>query len=270
MKYGFIGAGNMAGAIIKGMTIGTKSFAGSDIFVTSKTVTSAKKLAEECGVLPCEKAEDVIDFSDVVVLGVKPNVLAEILPNLKHSFSAKKPLVVSIAAGKTLDYLGHFFDEGTPIVRVMPNINAKIGASTTGMCCNSYVSEEQKEIVKNIFATIGSVADISEQHFSIFSVIGGASVAFAYLYMDALARAALKAGMPKKQALEITAQTVLGSAKMILEGGEQPWPLIDQVCSPGGTTIEGVCTLEENNFESTLTKAFDAVLAKDKLIGKKS
>lgn len=270
MKYGFIGAGNMAGAIIKGMTIGTKSFRGDDIIVTSKTVTSAKKLATECGVISAEKAEQVIAFSDVVILGVKPNVLGEILPNLKHSFAEKSPLVVSIAAGKTLDYLSDFFVEETPIVRVMPNINAKIGASTTGMCCNEYVTKEQRGIVREIFETIGSVADISEQHFSIFGVIGGASVAFAYLYMDALARAGLKAGMPKKQALEITAQTVLGSAKMILEGGEEPWPLIDQVCSPGGTTIEGVCSLEENNFESTIVKAFDAVLEKDKLIGKRN
>ena len=120
-----------------------------------------------------------------------------------------------------------------------------------------------------MFATIGTVLEIAEQQFSMFSVIGGASVAFAYLYIDALSRAALKAGMSKKQALEITAQTVLGSAKMILESGEHPWELIDQVCSPGGTTIEGVCALQENGFESTLVKAFDAVLQKDKWIARK-
>ena len=100
--------------------------------------------------------------------------------------------------------------------------------------------------------------------FSVHSVIGGAAPAFAYLYIDALSRAAVKAGMPKKQALELTAQTVLGSAKMVLESGEHPWELIDQVCSPGGTTIEGVCSLEANGFETTLCKAFDAVYEKDK------
>ncbi|HBF65306.1 MAG TPA: hypothetical protein DDW34_05620 [Clostridium sp.] len=151
----------------------------------------------------------------------------------------------------------------------MPNINAKIGASTTGLCVNSFVSPPQKHLVKEIFETIGTVAEIEESQFSIFSVIGGASVAFAYLYMDALAHAALKAGMPKKQALQLTAETVLGSAKMVLESGEAPWPLIDQVCSPGGTTIEGVTTLQGGGFESVLVKAFDAVLAKDKAIGEK-
>ena len=121
-----------------------------------------------------------------------------------------------------------------------------------------------------MFQTIGTVAEVEESQVDVFSVIGGAAPAFAYLYIDALARAAVKAGMPKKQALEITAATVLGSAKMVLESGEHPWALVDQVCSPGGTTIEGVTALQANGFESTLCKAFDAVLEKDKKIaGKK-
>lgn len=269
MNFGFIGAGNMVSAIVKGMTLGTQSYEGKHIFLTSKSVTSARKLAEECGAHACETPREVIANSDVVILGVKPNVLAVILPELEQAFAQKMPLVVSIAAGKTLDYLSGFFPEQTPIVRVMPNINAKIGASTTGLCGNEFVSAEQKQLVQDIFSTIGTVAVIDESQFSIFSVIGGASVAFAYLYMDALARAAVKAGMPKKQALQLTAETVLGSAKMILESGEAPWPLIDQVCSPGGTTIEGVTTLQAGGFEATLVKAFDAVLAKDKAIGEK-
>lgn len=269
MKFGFIGAGNMVSAIVKGMTIGTKSYAGQDIYLTSKTLTSAETLAKACGAVACSTGAEVVLASDVVVLGVKPNVLETILPPLKGAFEKKQPLVVSIAAGKTLDFLGGFFPEGTPIVRVMPNINAKIGASTTGLCVNAFVSEEQKNLVVDLFSTIGTVAEVSESQFGIFSVIGGASVAFAYLYMDALAHGALKAGMPKKQALEIVAQTVLGSAKMVLEGGEAPWPLIDQVCSPGGTTIEGVTTLQAGGFEATIVRAFDAVLEKDRKIGGK-
>lgn len=266
MKYGFIGAGNMAGAIIKGMTIGTNSFKGQDIYVTSKTQITAEVLSKECGV-HAVTLKEIAKECDVIVLGVKPNVLADILPDVKESCGEKKPLFISIAAGKPLTYFEEFFDPGTAIVRVMPNINAKIGASTSGYCCNAHVTPEQIKIVTDMFSTIGSVMEIPEKQFSIFSVIGGASVAFAYFYMDALSRAALKAGMPKKLALEITANTVLGSAKMILESGEQPWPLIDQVCSPGGTTVEGVCTLEENGFGSTLVKAFDAVLEKDKKLG---
>jgi len=270
MNFGFIGAGNMVGAIVKGMTLGTGSYEGKNIFLTSKSVSSAERLAEECGANVCKTSKEVIANSEVVVLGVKPNVLSAILPELKMVFAEKTPLVVSIAAGKTLEYLSEYLPEKTAIVRVMPNINAKIGASTTGFCVNEFVSSEQKQLVQDIFSTIGTVVEIEESQFSIFSVIGGASVAFAYLYMDALAHAALKAGMPKKQALQITAETVLGSAKMILESGEAPWPLIDQVCSPGGTTIEGVTALQAGGFETTLVKAFEAVLEKDKIIGGKN
>ena len=269
MKFGFIGAGNMAGAIIKGMTIGTNSFDGKDIFITSKTVTSAQKLADICGAVAVETAAEVAAESDVLVLAVKPHVLASVVPALQEEIEGKKPLVVSIAAGKPLDYLASLLPAGTPIVRVMPNINAKIGAATNGMCVNEYVTEEQKKIVKEMFETIGTVIEVDENHFGIFTVLAGSAPAFAYMYMDALARAAVKAGMPKKQALEIAAATVEGSARMVLESGEHPMALVDQVCSPGGTTIEGVAALQANGFEATLTKSYDAVLEKDnKIAGK--
>ena len=252
MRFGFIGAGNMASAIIRGMTIGTKSYDGKDIFITSKSGTSAQRLAETCGAAAVTTAAEVVAASDVLVLAVKPQI------------AAKKPLVVSIAAGKELAYLAELLPEGTPVVRIMPNINAKIGAATSGLCANALVTAEQKAVVKEMFATIGAVIEVEESQFGIFTVLAGSAPAFAYLYMDALARAAVKAGMSKKQALEIAAATVEGSAKMVLESGEHPMSLVDQVCSPGGTTIEGVAALQANGFEATLTKAFDAVLEKDK------
>ena len=199
MNFGFIGAGNMVSAIVKGMTIGTKSYDGNCIYITSKSGITAGRLAKNCSAHFCKTADDVISASDVLVLGVKPHVLAEILPSMKQAIQKKKPLVISIAAGKTLDYIGTFLAEKTPIIRVMPNINGKIGASTTGICKNDFVTNEQFDTAKNMFSTIGSVIEISEEQFSIFSVIGGASVAFVYLYIDALSRAALKAGMPKKK-----------------------------------------------------------------------
>lgn len=265
MKFGFIGAGNMVTAIVKGMVKG--GYSGEDIYLTSKTVASAAALARACGANACNTAEEVIAHSDVVILGVKPNVLGDLLPKLQPAFAQRLPLVVSIAAGKTLAYLEAALPAGMAIVRVMPNINAKIGASTSGMCANQRTSEAERDMVRDIFSKIGTVAEVDESLFAIFSVIGGASVAFAYLYMDAFARAAVKAGMPKQQALALTAQTVLGSAKMVLESGEAPWVLIDQVCSPGGTTIEGVTALQAGGFEHTLVQAFDAVLEKDRRIG---
>lgn len=264
MNYGFIGAGNMASAIIKGMTVGTGSFDGKNIYVYDLNPAPAEDLAKLCGINICKNTEDIIKNSDVVVLAVKPNVLKSVLDLTRESLFKKSPLVISIAAGKTIEFLENYLSSKLPIVRVMPNINAKVGCATSAFCPNASVTEEQKEIVRNLFSTVGSITELPENMFSIHGVIGGAAPAFAYLYIDALARAAVKAGMPKKQALELTAQTVLGSAKMVLESGEHPWALIDQVCSPGGTTIEGVCSLEASGFETALCKAFDAVYEKDK------
>ena len=195
MRFGFIGAGNMASAIIRGMTIGTRSYDGKDIFITSKSGTSAQRLAETCGATAVTTAAEVVAASDVLVLAVKPHILAAVLPALKEEIAAKKPLVVSIAAGKELAYLAELLPEGTPVVRIMPNINAKIGAATSGLCANALVTAEQKAVVKEMFATIGAVIEVEESQFGIFTVLAGSAPAFAYLYMDALARAAVKADL---------------------------------------------------------------------------
>ena len=268
MIYGFLGAGNMASAIIRGMVKG--GYKGSSINVYNITMAKAQALEAECGVSVCRSQSELIENSDVIILAVKPQVLTGILNSIKTDLQGKKHLIVSIAVGKTLAFLEEGLGKEQAIVRVMPNINAKVLASTSGFCANENVTEEQKQEIVKLFSTVGSITEIPESMFSIFGVVAGSSPAFAYLYIDSLARAAQKAGMPKKQALEIAAQTVLGSAKMILESGTHPWELIDSVCSPGGTTIEGIYTLENNGFESTVFKGFDTVLAKDKLIqGKK-
>lgn len=268
MTFGFIGAGNMASAIIQGMTIKSNVYEGKDIQVYDISSHAVKQLAIDCGVVACHSPEDAV-ICDVLILAVKPNTLPIILPQLKEVIQKHRPLVISIAVSRTLSFLENLLGDNVPIVRVMPNINAKAAASTSGFCANANVTSKQKETVCRIFSTVGSVTEIDESQFSIFGVLAGSAPAFAYLYIDVLARAAQKAGMSKKQALELSAQTVLGSAKMVLESNEHPWSLVDQVCSPGGTTIEGIYTLEENGFESCLIKAFDAVLNKDKALQSK-
>ncbi|MBR3910823.1 MAG: NAD(P)-binding domain-containing protein, partial [Anaerotignum sp.] len=157
MKYGFIGAGNMGGAIMKGMTIGTGKYDPKSIFVTDKFFPAAENLSAATGIIPCETGAEVVANADVLVLAVKPHILATAIPEFYDMVAEKKPLVISIAAGKTLEYLGSLLPAGTAIVRVMPNINAKIGAATCGICKNEYVTEEQLEIAKGIFGTIGTV-----------------------------------------------------------------------------------------------------------------
>jgi pyrroline-5-carboxylate reductase len=267
MKYGFLGSGNMASAIINGM-IKNGFCKGYDILVFNRTVEKAEKLSKQCGVKVCSSQKELIENSDVFIISVKPNVLDEIASSIKADLGDRKPLIISIAVGKTLDYLKDNLGSKA-IVRVMPNINAKVLASESGYCANGNCTPEQKKIVYDMFSAIGSAIEIPEKFFGIFGVIAGSSPAFAYIYINALAKAAVKAGMPKAQALEIAANTVLGSAKMVLESNEHPCSLTDMVCSPGGTTIEGVCALDELGFENTVIKAFDAVLEKDKKISGK-
>ncbi len=257
IKYGFLGLGNMASAIIAGMRNSGK-YDMSCVYGYDTIPTKA----EECSVCACESAESLCNTVDVVVLAVKPQILPKVLPTVKEN--AKDTLIVSIAAGKTLDYLKNGLYDSAPIVRVMPNINARVGASTVAFCANEYVTSEQKATVEEMLRTIGTVTELAENMFSVFTALAGSSPAFTYIYIDALARAAVAAGMPKAQALEIAASSVFGSAKLIMESKEHPYLLADSVCSPAGTTIDGVLTLQENAFESIVHKAVKAVIDKDK------
>ena len=262
MNYGFIGLGNMAKAIIKGM-IGSNTFDATSIYGMNRSHEKTEGLVKEHGIRACTTVEEIMAISDVVVLAVKPQVLPSVLPTVRQNLRDGQ-IIISIAAGKTLQYLQENLSEETTIFRVMPNINAMIGASTSCYSTSQATSSAHKRLVEEMFATVGSIVELPENLFSIFTTIGCASPAFTYLYIDSLARAAVREGMPKQMALEIAASSVLGSAKMVLESSDHPWSLIDQVCSPGGTTIQGVTSLQINHFESTIYDAVAAVTNKDK------
>lgn len=262
MNYGFIGTGNMANAIIKGMV--SQSFSPKDIFVYNIHMQKAEAFHQSYGVTCCSSTEEVIALSDILVLSVKPHVILEVIKTYKSQILQSKPIIVSIAAGISILQMEEILGTALPILRVMPNMNAKVQASTNGLCSNAAVSKEQKEAVESMFAACGTVTELPEEQFGIFSALAGSSPAFAYLYIDTLARAAQKAGLGRKEALQLSAQTALGSAKMILQATEHPWSLIDQVCSPGGTTIEGIAALQSGRWEACLTEAFDAVVSKEK------
>jgi len=260
MNYGFIGLGNMSTAIIKGM-FQNKTFDAHTIYGVNRTYQKTEKLAEAYNIVPCRTIEEIMTKCDVIVLGVKPQVLPSILPEVSQ-FLREEQIIISIAAGKTLAYLHEELNNHSALFRVMPNINAVVGASTSCFSTN-FDNEQAKNIIREMFATIGSIEELPEDLFSIFTTIGCASPAFTYLYIDSLARAAVREGMSKEVALKIAASSVLGSAKMVLESNEHPWQLIDQVCSPGGTTIQGVTSLQVNHFESTIYDAVAAVTNKD-------
>lgn len=262
MKYGFIGLGNMASAIIKGM-VGSGQFEASDIYGINRSTQKTDALVDAYGITASSSIQELMSHVDIIILSVKPQMLPDVLPIVKENLCDGQ-VIISIAAGKTLDYLQQQLHPTTPVFRVMPNINAMIGASTSCYSTKVNTTDDQKLLVERLFSTVGTIVDLPENLFSIFTTIGCSSPAFTYLYIDSLARAAVREGMPKQMALDIAASSVLGSAKMVLQSEEHPWSLIDQVCSPGGTTIQGVTSLQINHFESTIYDAVDAVTNKDK------
>lgn len=260
---GFIGTGNMATAIIRGV-IKSGMLKGEDIAVYDISKEKAVALSEEYGVKVFGSENEIAKRCDKVVLSVKPNVFPALLGKIDAELKENKPLIISIAAGKTIEFISSCLSYNAEIVRVMPNINAKVGAAVSAYCGKENVSESDLAFVKELCESFGIAVNISENLFPTYSAIGGCSPAFAYMFIDSLARAAVKNGMPKTTALEVAAGTVLGSAKMILESDEHPWQLVDQVCSPGGTTIEGVTSLQNDGFEAAVMNAVQAAIDKDK------
>ncbi|MCR4962862.1 MAG: pyrroline-5-carboxylate reductase [Firmicutes bacterium] len=261
MKYAFIGLGNMAGAIIQGMAAAGVA-KGADIGGYDIDPAQGQRLQESCGITLCDGLAQAAQ-AKTLVLSVKPQVLPALLPQLAPVLPPET-LVVSIAAGKDLAFLQKALGENRPIVRVMPNINAKAAAATSCYTPNDRVSPEQEETVRQIFSSIGSITKLEEKLFSVFTALCGSAPAFTYMYIDALAQAAVAAGMPRQMAQALAADCVCGSAKMVLTSGQHPAALTDQVCSPGGVTIAGVLQLDKAGFVSAVHQGMAAMIDKDK------
>lgn len=262
MKIGFIGAGNMGGAILRGMTAG--GFNGNDILVFDRDTEKLAQLSGETGVCQTASAEEIAQKADVVVFAVKPQMFPSVLPPLASLLHAHSALVISIAAGKTIESIESLLGTGLPIVRVMPNIAAKVGKGIAAICPNTLVDEKQKAIARQIFEAVGEVVELEERLFSAYSAIAGCSPAFTLLYIDAMAEAGVRYGIPKATSLKIASQAVLGTTSLLQETGEHPRALMDQVCSPAGTTIEGVIALQDGGFESAVLDAIRASYERDK------
>ena len=260
---GFIGCGNMASAIINGI-LSSGFLAAEDIGVYDILKDKTEAFTKERGIRFFADEKELTEGCDTVVLCVKPNTFPALLGKIGESLRKNDPLIISIAAGKSTEEITSLLPYTPRVVRIMPNINAKVCAAISAYCANERASDEDKEFVNGFCNAFGKGIEIEEKLFSIYSAIGGCSPAFIYMFIDSLARGAVKNGMTKSAALEVAAQAVLGSAKMILESEEHPWKLVDAVCSPGGTTIEGVASLQKDGFEASVIKAVEASYNKDK------
>ncbi len=261
MKFGFIGAGNLATALAGGCAK-SDFFAANEFFAYDVYKPSLDNIAA-LGVKSCSNTAELIENSDTVILAVKPKDFPELLKENAALLKQKNCFIVSVAAGTDLSYIRSLLGYEARLARIMPNINARVQGSATAVCFADGVSVEEKQGLLDFCASFGGVFEIDEAMFPVFGVIGGCSPAFNYMYIDQLARAAVKLGMNKQTALRVAAQAVKGSAQTVLESDEHPYSLIDKVCSPGGTTIEGVTALQENGFENAVNAAVEAAYNKD-------
>ena len=270
MTIGFVGAGTMAGAIVRGITA-AGVVPGADVLLYDVATDAARRLAGDVGATVARSAEEVVRGSDVVVLAVKPQVLPAVLTDLAGAVTERRPVLVSIAAGITLGALEELLGGGdVPVVRVMPNVNAMIGAGMAAVCGNAAASAEDVARVVEMFDAVGGTVEIAEKDFATYTAIAGSSPAFVFTFIDALARGAVRGGMPKALATRIAAQAVLGSARMVLEraeAGVSPADLVDMVCSPGGTTIAGIVEMEEAGFSPAVVRGVQAVIDRDRELG---
>ena len=257
MKIGFIGAGNMGGAILKGAL--TKRFIEpNDVYISDISTEICTQWKQDYQVNIAENNADLASKCDWIVLAVKPVFLADVLEQIRPVLDAKKKLI-SIAAGWSVESLTKAIGEsGAKLLRVMPNTPALIGEGVLALCEETTLEPTDFIWAQKLFATLGVVQIVPERLMDAVIAVSGSSPAYVFMFIEAMADAAVKLGMPRKQAIQSAAQAVLGSAKMVLETGVHPAVLRDQVCSPGGTTIEAVQTLEENGMRGAVIKAMCA------------
>lgn len=260
MSIGFIGCGNMASAIIKGI-INTKTVDSKDVYVYDVYQPAIKKAVDDFCVNECQNEIDVAKSCDTIILAVKPNVLQSVLEKIADN--CKDKLIISIAAGKKIDFIQSFLNNDNKIIRVMPNINATVGEAICAYTANNNCSEDEKNTAYKIFSGVGEVLYLDESQFPVFGVLGGCSPAFVYMFIEELARAGVQNGLKKDVALKIATQSVLGSAKMVMESDNHPYDLVDKVCSPGGTTIEGIVSLKADGFDKSIHNAVNKAIEKD-------
>lgn len=268
MKIGFIGAGNMGGAILRGYAEAAAE-KGHKILVYNRTEETRKALeAEFTCVSACVAADELTQKSDVVLLGVKPNMFGELLPQIAPVCTDDK-LVISMAAGISLAYIEEFLGSSQPVIRIMPNTPAQVGEAMTSVSRNGNVTDEMMDVAMDIFGAIGRAEEVDEELIHCVIGVSGSSPAYTYMYIDALAQAAEANGMEAEKAKVFAAQAVLGAAKMVLENMDTtPEQLRINVCSPGGTTIEAVNTLFENGFMEDVKDGFQAAVDKSRKMTK--
>ena len=267
MRIGFIGTGNMGTAIIKGYLAAHKE-EKENLYAFDKDADKLKVFSDELGIFGCDSIENLVESSDAIVLAIKPQIFDAVLPEISKYFKTGQVLV-SIAAGISIGYIEKLMKKDRmKIVRVMPNTPAMVNEGMSALCRNQFISDKEFEPIVELFRSIGKAEVVEESMIDTVIGVSGSSPAYTYMYIEALIDAAVANGMNREQATVFAGQAVLGAAKMILETGIDPVTLRENVCSPGGTTIEAVNALLNNGFHDNVVESFNAAVNKSKVMTK--
>ena len=260
MKYGFLGCGNMGGAIAKALAKVT-----TDMVLTDRS-KKAEALARELGCI--YGSADVVARCDRIFLAVKPHMMEEALKPLRSVLADRKPLLITMAAGLTIGRIEEMAGVKLPIIRIMPNTPVAVGKGMTQYCANELVDDETLASFLDDLRFSGRLDCLEERLIDAASALSGCGPAYMYLFLEALADGAVESGVPRAKAMEYAAATMVGAAEMVLQTGMHPGALKDAVCSPGGSTIAGVHALEKGGLRAAAMDCVTAACEKNKQLGK--
>ncbi|MCU9614449.1 pyrroline-5-carboxylate reductase [Caldibacillus lycopersici] len=263
-KIGFIGAGNMAKAIIGGI-VNSHLVPAKNVYASNRTEAKLVELKQEFGITIATDNKVIAKTCDIVFLSVTPEMYEKVIEEIKASIK-DNAIIILIAAGQSIEQNEQRFQRPVKIVKAMPNTPVLVGEGMTAISTNALLTAGEKEDIQKLFESFGKAAFIDESLMDVVTATSGSSPAYVYQFIEALADGAVMHGLPRKDAYLFAAQAVLGAAKMVLETGIHPGELKDQVCSPGGTTIESIATLEKHGMRYAIIDAIAANINKSRSI----
>jgi pyrroline-5-carboxylate reductase len=268
ISIGFIGTGNMGSAMVRSL-VKSSIIPADRIYINDVDRVKLKTLQDETKTTILDSNEEIIEKSDIIILAVKPNSIKSVLLPLKNKFDKNK-ILVSFAVGIPIKFYKEILGDDKKVVRTMPNTPMMVGEGMTLISYDNNVTEDDIKTVKSIFECTGKAEILDEKLMSEVTALTASSPAYVFMFIEAMADAAVLSGIPRNLAYKLAAQAVLGSAKMVLETGKHPGELKDQVCSPAGTTIEAVRSFEKNGLRSAVIEAMNECTKRAREIGKMS
>lgn len=261
-KIGIIGCGNMGRAMLSAL-LKSSDISNDDIIVSTKRENSAEKIRNDFKVKTTLVNSEVAERSNILFLAVKPHFFKEVIEEIKDKIN-NDTIIISIAAGITISQIEEWFGKDIKLVRSMPNTPSLVGEGMSAICPNKNITSDELNYVGKLYNSFGKYEILEEKDFHAFIALCGSSPAYIFMFIEAMADAGVKLGIPRAKAYKLVEQSVLGSAKLALETGKHPGVLKDEVCSPSGTTIDAVIDLERNGLRSTVISAVEKCAEKSK------